>query len=102
MLAIHPPFLYVGYVGFSVVFSLRRGGAREGRVDAWALGPALDPGGRLLTIGLDMELYELSAGSWWFPARTRSSNYNAARGHSLLHSADTRETALPTLDRLRP
>ncbi|MDR3507098.1 MAG: cytochrome c biogenesis protein CcsA, partial [Caulobacteraceae bacterium] len=36
-LAIHPPFLYAGYVGLSVVFSLAAAGLIEGRIDAaWA------------------------------------------------------------------
>ena len=45
-MAIHPPFLYAGYVGFSVVFSLAVAALIEGRADAawarwirpWALG----------------------------------------------------------------
>ena len=46
-LAAHPPFLYAGYVGFSVVFSLSVAALVEGRVDAGLgpLDPALDAGG---------------------------------------------------------
>ena len=49
-LAFHPPFLYVGYVGFSVVFSFAIAALIEGRVDAGlgALGAALDAGGVVL------------------------------------------------------
>ncbi|MGB0914388.1 MAG: cytochrome c biogenesis protein CcsA, partial [Phaeobacter italicus] len=36
-LAMHPPFLYLGYVGFSIVFSFAVAALIEGRVDpAWA------------------------------------------------------------------
>ncbi len=36
-LAIHPPLLYVGYVGFSIAFSFAVGALIEGRIDAvWA------------------------------------------------------------------
>src|SRR3546814_13135019 len=36
-LAFHPPFLYLGYVGFSIVFSFAVAALIEGRVDAaWA------------------------------------------------------------------
>ena len=36
-LAIHPPMLYLGYVGFSIVFSFAAAALIEGRIDAaWA------------------------------------------------------------------
>ncbi len=72
-LAIHPPFLYAGYVGMSVVFSLAVAALIEGRVDAawarwvrpWALGAW-----SMLTIGITLgsfwAYYELGWGGWWF------------------------------------
>ena len=33
-LAMHPPLLYLGYVGFSIVFSFAVAALLEGRVDA--------------------------------------------------------------------
>ena len=47
-LAVHPPFLYAGYVGMSVVFSLAVAALIEGRVDAaWARWVAALGAGRL-------------------------------------------------------
>ena len=42
-LALHPPILYAGYVGFSISFSFAVAALIEGKVDAaWALGTSLD------------------------------------------------------------
>ena len=60
-LAIHPPFLYSGYVGMSVVFSLAVAALIEGRVDAaWArwVRPWSLAAWSLLTIGITL-------GSFW-------------------------------------
>jgi cytochrome c-type biogenesis protein CcmF len=71
-LAIHPPLLCLGYVGFSISFSFAIAALIDGRIDAaWALGAALDAG-RLdvLTLGIAMgsywAYYELGWGGWWF------------------------------------
>ena len=71
-LAIHPPFLYAGYVGMSVVFSLAVAALIEGRVDAawarwvrpWALAAwsFLSVG---ITLGAFWAYYELGWGGWW-------------------------------------
>ena len=72
-LAIHPPLLYVGYVGYSMVFAFAMAALIEGRVDAvWAR--AVRPWALLawvfLTFGIAMgsywAYYELGWGGFWF------------------------------------
>lgn len=72
-LALHPPLLYLGYVGFSVSFAFAFAALREGRFDrAWA--QALQPWALFawtaLTAGLALgawwAYYELGWGGWWF------------------------------------
>jgi cytochrome c-type biogenesis protein CcmF len=72
-LAIHPPLLYIGYVGFSISFSFAMAALIEGRIDAvWAR--AVRPWTLLawcfLTVGIAMgsywAYYELGWGGWWF------------------------------------
>ena len=72
-LAIHPPMLYLGYVGYSFVFALAAAGLIEGRIDRdwaktarlWGLA-AFAP----LTVGIALgsywAYYELGWGGWWF------------------------------------
>ena len=60
-LAFHPPFLYLGYVGFSMAFSFAIAALIEGRVDAaWArwVRPWTLAAWSFLTLGVAM-------GSWW-------------------------------------
>ena len=71
-LAIHPPFLYLGYVGFSLSFSFALAALIEGRVDAiWArwLRPWVLLAWSFLTIGITIgsfwAYYELGWGGWW-------------------------------------
>ena len=71
-LAIHPPFLYLGYVGFSLSFSFALAALIEGRVDAiWArwLRPWVLLAWSFLTIGIAIgsfwAYYELGWGGWW-------------------------------------
>ncbi|HXV00840.1 MAG TPA: heme lyase CcmF/NrfE family subunit [Caulobacteraceae bacterium] len=72
-LAAHPPFLYAGYVGLSVVFSLAIAALIEGRVDAaWArwVRPWTLAAWSLLTVGITLgsfwSYYVLGWGGWWF------------------------------------
>ena len=74
-LAIHPPMLYAGYVGFSVVFSLAVAALIEGRpvrLPAWArwVRPWALAAWSLLTVGITLgafwAYYELGWGGWWF------------------------------------
>lgn len=72
-LAIHPPLLYVGYVGFSISYAFAVAALIDGRIDAvWAR--AVRPWTLLawvfLTLGIAMgsywAYYELGWGGWWF------------------------------------
>jgi cytochrome c-type biogenesis protein CcmF len=72
-LAIHPPLLYVGYVGLSVSFSFAVAALIEGRIDAaWArfARPWILAAWIFLTLGIAMgsywAYYELGWGGWWF------------------------------------
>jgi cytochrome c-type biogenesis protein CcmF len=72
-LAVHPPLLYVGYVGLSVAFAFAVAALVDGRIDAawaryarpWALAAWI-----FLTLGISMgsywAYYELGWGGWWF------------------------------------
>lgn len=71
-LAIHPPFLYLGYVGLSMPFAFAIAALIEGRVDAvWAkwLRPWVLLAWSFLTIGITLgsfwAYYELGWGGWW-------------------------------------
>ena len=72
-LALHPPMLYLGYVGLSVAFSFAVAALIEGRVDAdWArqLRPFILSAWSALTLGIALgswwAYYELGWGGWWF------------------------------------
>jgi cytochrome c-type biogenesis protein CcmF len=72
-LAIHPPLLYVGYVGLSISFSFAVAALIDGRVDAaWArfARPWILAAWVFLTLGIAMgsywAYYELGWGGWWF------------------------------------
>jgi cytochrome c-type biogenesis protein CcmF len=94
-LAIHPPFLYSGYVGFSVVFSLAVAALIEGRVDAaWArwVRPWSLAAWSLLTVGITLgsfwAYYELGWGGWWFWDPVENASFMPwLIGAALLHSA---------------
>ena len=73
LLALHPPFLYMGYVGFSVVFSLALAGLITGKIDRdWAriCLPWVRAAWVFLTIGIGLgsfwAYYELGWGGFWF------------------------------------
>jgi len=70
--AIHPPFLYLGYVGFSLSFAFACAALLEGKVDAvWArwLRPWVLLSWSFLTVGITLgsfwAYYELGWGGWW-------------------------------------
>ena len=72
-LAIHPPLLYLGYVGFSIVFSFAAAALITGRVDAgWArfVRPWALLAWTFLTLGIAMgsywAYYTLGWGGFWF------------------------------------
>ncbi|MFT4278905.1 MAG: heme lyase CcmF/NrfE family subunit [Rhodopseudomonas sp.] len=94
-LAVHPPMLYLGYVGFSISFSFAAAALIEGRLDAaWArwVRPWTLIAWIFLTLGIAMgsywAYYELGWGGWWFwdPVENASLMPWLA-GTALLHSA---------------
>ncbi|MDI1282601.1 heme lyase CcmF/NrfE family subunit [Brevundimonas sp.] len=98
-LAIHPPLLYAGYVGFSVTFSLAVAALIEGRAQSsfwpawgrWMRPWALASWG-LLTIGITLgafwAYYELGWGGWWFWDPVENASFMPwLAGTALLHSA---------------
>ena len=94
-LAIHPPLLYLGYVGFSIAFSFAVAALLEGRIDAaWArwVRPWTLAAWMCLTVGIAMgsywAYYELGWGGFWFwdPVENASLMPWLA-GTALLHSA---------------
>lgn len=94
-LALHPPFLYLGYVGFSVAFSFSIAALIEGHVDpAWArwVRPWTLVAWISLTIGIALgswwAYYELGWGGWWFWDPVENASFLPwLLGTALLHSA---------------
>ena len=92
--AMHPPFLYMGYVGMSFVFSLAAGGLILGKIDRdwakrvrpWALTAwsALTIG---ITLGAIWAYYELGWGGWWFWDPVENASFMPwLVGAALIHS----------------
>ncbi|MEJ1118462.1 heme lyase CcmF/NrfE family subunit [Phyllobacterium sp. CCNWLW109] len=94
-LAIHPPLLYLGYVGFSVCFSFAVAALIDGRIDAaWArwVRPWTLVAWTFLTGGIAMgsywAYYELGWGGWWFWDPVENASFMPwLAGTALLHSA---------------
>ena len=94
-LAFHPPFLYLGYVGFSVAFAFAVAALIEGRVDAaWArwVRPWALASWCALTIGIAMgswwAYYTLGWGGWWFWDPVENASFMPwLAGTALIHSA---------------
>ena len=94
-LAFHPPFLYLGYVGFSMAFSFAVAALIEGRVDpAWArwVRPWTLAAWCALTVGIALgswwAYYELGWGGWWFWDPVENASFIPwLIGTALLHSA---------------
>ncbi len=94
-LAIHPPLLYLGYVGFSVSFSFAIAALIDGRIDAaWArwVRPWTLAAWSFLTAGIAMgsywAYYELGWGGWWFWDPVENASFIPwLAGTALLHSA---------------
>lgn len=94
-LAIHPPLLYLGYVGFSISFSFAIAALIEGRIDAaWArwVRPWTLAAWVFLTAGISMgsywAYYELGWGGWWFWDPVENASFMPwLVGTALLHSA---------------
>ncbi len=94
-LAFHPPFLYLGYVGFSIAFSFAVAALIEGRVDAaWArwVRPWTLAAWAFLTVGIGLgswwAYYELGWGGWWFWDPVENASFMPwLVGTALLHSS---------------
>jgi cytochrome c-type biogenesis protein CcmF len=94
-LAIHPPMLYLGYVGFSIAFSFAIAALIEGRVDAawarwvrpWTLAAWIFLTGGI-ALGSWWAYYELGWGGWWFWDPVENASFMPwLAGTALLHSA---------------
>ncbi len=94
-LAVHPPMLYLGYVGFSITFSFAVAALIDGRIDpAWArwVRPWALAAWMCLTCGIAMgsywAYYELGWGGWWFWDPVENASFMPwLAGTALLHSA---------------
>jgi cytochrome c-type biogenesis protein CcmF len=94
-LAVHPPLLYTGYVGFSICFSFAIAALISGRIDAaWArwVRPWALLSWCFLTLGIAMgsywAYYELGWGGWWFWDPVENASFMPwLAGTALLHSA---------------
>ena len=94
-LAMHPPLLYAGYVGFSVTFAFAIAALMEGKVDAaWArwVRPWAIAAWMFLTAGIALgswwAYYELGWGGWWFWDPVENASFMPwLAGTALLHSA---------------
>ncbi|MDD9910856.1 MAG: heme lyase CcmF/NrfE family subunit [Ahrensia sp.] len=94
-LAIHPPMLYLGYVGFSITFAFAVAALLEGKIEpAWArwVRPWALAAWVFLTAGISMgsywAYYELGWGGWWFWDPVENASFLPwLTGTALLHSA---------------
>ncbi|MBS1269552.1 MAG: Cytochrome c-type biogenesis protein CcmF [Gammaproteobacteria bacterium] len=93
-LVIHPPMLYMGYVGFSVAFAFAVAALLSGRLDtAWARWsrPWTTVAWLFLTIGIALgswwAYYELGWGGWWFWDPVENASFMPwLVGTALIHS----------------
>jgi len=93
-LVIHPPMLYMGYVGFSVAFAFAISALLSGKLDAtWARWsrPWTTVAWVFLTIGIALgsgwAYYELGWGGWWFWDPVENASFMPwLVGTALIHS----------------
>ena len=93
-LIMHPPMLYMGYVGFSVAFAFAIAALINGRLDAaWARWsrPWTTVAWSFLTIGIALgswwAYYELGWGGWWFWDPVENASFLPwLSGTALMHS----------------
>jgi cytochrome c-type biogenesis protein CcmF len=93
-LAIHPPMLYLGYVGFAVAFAFSIAALISGQVDsAWARWsrPWTNVAWLFLTLGIALgswwAYYELGWGGWWFWDPVENASFMPwLVGTALMHS----------------
>ena len=93
-LIIHPPMLYLGYVGFSVPFAFAIAALLDGRIDVrwlrWTR-PWTNVAWAFLTLGIALgswwAYYELGWGGWWFWDPVENASFMPwLAGAALLHS----------------
>ena len=93
-MVIHPPMLYIGYVGFSVVFAFALAALMGGKLDAaWARWsrPWTTTAWLFLTVGIALgswwAYYELGWGGWWFWDPVENASFMPwLVGTALIHS----------------
>jgi len=93
-LAVHPPMLYMGYVGFSVAFAFAIAALITGRLDAaWArwTRPWTTTAWMFLTLGITLGSWwaykELGWGGWWFWDPVENASFMPwLAGTALIHS----------------
>ena len=93
-MVIHPPMLYMGYVGFSVAFAFAVAALLSGRLDAaWARWsrPWTTVAWMFLTLGIALgsgwAYYELGWGGWWFWDPVENASFMPwLVGTALIHS----------------
>jgi cytochrome c-type biogenesis protein CcmF len=98
-LIVHPPMLYMGYVGFSVPFAFAIAALIGGQFDsAWArwCRPWINIAWVFLTIGICLgswwAYYELGWGGWWFWDPVENASFMPwLVGTALVHSAAATE-----------
>ncbi|MGS2724509.1 heme lyase CcmF/NrfE family subunit [Porticoccus sp. GXU_MW_L64] len=91
---VHPPILYMGYVGFSVAFSFAMAALIGGRLDtAWTrwVRPWTNTAWAFLTMGIALgswwAYYELGWGGWWFWDPVENASFMPwLAGAGLVHS----------------
>ncbi|MGH8082669.1 MAG: heme lyase CcmF/NrfE family subunit [Lysobacter sp.] len=93
-LIIHPPMLYIGYVGFSVPFAFAIAALLDGKIDTrwlrWTR-PWTNVAWAFLTLGIALgswwAYYELGWGGWWFWDPVENASFMPwLAGAALLHS----------------
>ena len=93
-MVIHPPMLYMGYVGFSVAFAFAVSALLSGRLDStWARWsrPWTTVAWMFLTVGIALgswwAYYELGWGGWWFWDPVENASFMPwLAGTALIHS----------------
>ena len=93
-MVLHPPMLYMGYVGFSIAFSFAVAALMSGRLDAaWARWsrPWTTAAWAFLTVGIALgsgwAYYELGWGGWWFWDPVENASFMPwLVGTALIHS----------------
>ncbi len=93
-MVLHPPMLYMGYVGFSIAFSFAVAALLSGRLDAalarWSR-PWTTAAWAFLTVGIALgsgwAYYELGWGGWWFWDPVENASFMPwLVGTALIHS----------------